>query len=275
MMYLHNVAAVPNELINDKTMQYTTKKVATVLLMLAGRKNKSITVKFEQLAQLTHYSSTTVQQAIRELINAGYITKSRNYRYSDTMHRLVFTANTYTWHRRIGGYTLVRKEILDYDLTPSAFANLLFLYRCAGREGRAFPSIRRIAGCLKMTQAACLDMAKSTVCIALKALRLMQAVVRRHCKTKKECYSSNSYYLTNVVMSNPAASADRGSPKSDKHSIINQITGGFKKRKEKYCVAQFGRMNNFEGGCALIPEYEYVGEGIKIHPIDDPPELLA
>ena len=275
MMYLHNVAAIPNELINDTKMQYTTKKVATVLLLLAGRKGRSITANFAQLAELTSFSTTTVQQAIRELICAGYITKSRNYRYSDALGRLVFTANTYTWHRRIGGYTLVRKEILDYDLTPSAFANLLFLYRCAGREGRAFPSIRRIAGRLKIVQAVCLDMAKSTVCVALKALRLTQAVVRHYCRTKKKCFSSNSYYMTNMVVSTPAKSLDRGCPKSDKHSIINQITRAYKERKEKYCVEQFGNLPKLGIEFVDIPAYEFDGVGIRINVIDTENALLA
>lgn len=269
MMYLHNVAAIPNELINNTSMQYTTKKVATVLLLLAGRKGRSITANFAQLAELTGFSTTTVQQAIRELICAGYITKSRNYRYSDALGRLVFTANTYTWHRRIGGYTLVRKEILDYDLTPSAFANLLFLYRCAGREGRAFPSIRRIAGRLKNVQAACLDMAKSTVCAALKMLRLTQAVVRRHCRTMRNYFSSNSYFLTNMVVSNSADSVDRGSPKSDKHSIINQITGGYKKREEKYCVAQFGNLHSFGAWFTGESAFEFDGIGVRVVAVEE------
>ncbi len=266
MMYLHNVAAVPNDLINNTTMQYTTKRVAVVMRFLTGRKANAITIKIGDLASLAHLSTTTVQQAIKELISAGYIRKSRNYRWSDTLHRLVFTANTYTWNRRTEGYTLVRKEILDYDMSPSAFANLLYLYRCAGRVGRAFPSIRRIAGRNKMMQSVCLDMAVSTVCAALKSLVHLQAIVKRNCKTKRKYYACNSYFMTDMVM---AAAPDGGAPKSDKHSIINQITKGYKKRKEKYCVFQFGRSDKNRGVTVQVPEYENDGRGIKIHPLAD------
>ena len=67
MTYLHPVAAVPNNLTTDTTLSYTTKRVAFVLLLLAGRKDRYVTVSFATLARLCKCSTTTAQKAVREL----------------------------------------------------------------------------------------------------------------------------------------------------------------------------------------------------------------
>ncbi len=272
MKYLHPVAAVPNELINDTTVHYTTKAVALALLFLSGRENRTVTVTFAELAQISHCSTATTQQAISELVRGGYIIKKRSYRYSDERKRLIYAANRYVWVKRVGGYTLLKREILRYKLLPSTLANLLFLYRCAGRKGRAFPSIRHIAGKLKSKEKANLDMAKSTVCLALKALRLTQAVVRHHCSTKRGCYAANTYYLTDMVIS---GGADRrlsgeGSPKFSKHRIINQITEGFTKRERKKGVGQFGDLHSFDLDFSWMKPLYFDGTGVIVSLCDEP-----
>ena len=73
MMYLHPVAMIPNDLINDTAVQYSTKRIAVALLLLSGRENRSVTVSIAALARIARCSTTTVQQAIRELVNGGYI----------------------------------------------------------------------------------------------------------------------------------------------------------------------------------------------------------
>ena len=269
MMYLHPVAMIPNDLINDTAVQYSTKRIAVALLLLSGRKNRSVTVSIAALARIARCSTTTVQQAIRELVNGGYIIKSRNYRWNERLGRLGYASNSYCWVRRTGGYTMVRREILGYDLTPAAFAELLYLYRCAGRTGRAFPSLRQIAGLLKDACAAGLEMAKSTVCYAARALSVAQAAIRKHCKKMDQSHAANSYYLTDLVVSRPSAAPYvGGGPKSDKHIFINQITMGFNERKEKSGVAQFGSLTSFD-------EYEYDGTGVRVHVYAPYDELLA
>ena len=231
MKYLHPVAAVPNALIADTKLHYTTKRVALALLLMAGRKCVTVSVTFAVLARFAHCSPATAQQAVTELISAGYMMKTRRYRYGKDQNHLIYDANGYQWIARIGGYTLVRRELLDYELTPAAFANLLYIYRCAGRRGRAFPSLRRIAGLLVNAVEAGLDMAKSTVCLALKLLRRLQAVVRLHCCKLDGSYSANSYFLTDMVISDgrPATestpeeiSLAGGSPIFSKPSITNK-----------------------------------------------------
>ena len=165
MTCLHPVAAVPNDLITDNALSYTTRR-AFVLLLLAGRKGRYVTVSFAALARLCRCSTTTAQKAVKELCAQGYLLKSNRYHYGEEQNHLIYTSNRYLWLRREGGYTLVSRDILAYDLTPAAFLTLLYLYRCAGRKGQAFPSLRRIAE-------VGLSMSKSTVCMVLKALRLL------------------------------------------------------------------------------------------------------
>lgn len=272
MKYLHPVAAVPNELINDTAVHYTTKAVALALLFLSGRKNRTVTVTFSELAKISHCSIATAQQAVAELIRGGYIVKKRGYRYCDERKRLIYTANRYAWVKRNGGYTLLRREIMHYRLSPSALANLLFLYRCGGRKGYAFPSLRHIAGKRKAAWKAGLDMAKSTVCQALKALRLAQAVVRHHCSTKQRCYACNTYYLTNMVIS---GSTDRrlsgeGSPKFSKHRIINQITEAYTEEERKNGVGEFGDLHSFDRDFSWMQPFYFDGIGVRVSAGDEP-----
>lgn len=276
MKYLHPVAAVPNELINDTAVHYTTKAVALALLFLSGRKNRSVTVTFGELAKLSHCSVATAQQAIKELIRGGYIIKERSYRYSDEKKRLIYAANRYAWIKRTGGYTLLRREIMDYAISPATLANLLYLYRCGGRKGRAFPSLRRIAGKLKAAGKAGLDMAKSTVCRALKALRLAQAVVRHRCSTRQGCYAPNSYYLTDMVLAGGTGtgSAGEGSPKFGKPNFINQITGAFTEREREKGVAQFGNLYRFCSGYGLERSLYFDGTGVVVSAADEQIWLL-
>lgn len=217
MAYLHPVAAVPNSLIADKALSYSAKRVALVLLLLSGRKNRSVTVSFAVLAKQAQCSTTTAQKAVRELCALGYLQKKHRFSQREKWNHLIYAANSYLWLYREGGYTLISRDVLAYPLKPAAFAVLLYLYQCAGRKGRAFPSLRRIAN-------KGLQMAKSTVCLAIKALKRLQAIVCHRCFTKRRCYASSSYYLTNFVFSRKSNLPYGGSPKSDKPNSINQIT---------------------------------------------------
>lgn len=240
MTYLHPVATVPNNLITDTALSYTTKRVAFVLLLLAGRKGRYVTVSFAALARLCKCSTTTAQKAVKELCAQGYLLKSNRYHFGEKQNHLIYASNLYLWLRREGGYTLVSRDILTYDLTPAAFVTLLYLYRCAGRKGRAFPSLRRIA---KIG----LNMAKSTVCLAIKVLRLLQALVRHKCVTRNRYYTSSSYYLTNFVFSRNPLSFSEGSPETDKPISINQITGDNTERKRTEGDAHVGSFRTIWG----------------------------
>ena len=257
MTYLHPVAAVPNNLITDTALSYTTKRVAFVLLLLAGRKGRYVTVSFAALAQLCKCSTTTAQKAVKELCAQGYLLKSNRYHFGEKLNHLIYASNRYFWLRREGGYTLVSRDILAYDLTPAAFVTLLYLYRCAGRKGRAFPSLRRIA---EMG----LDMAKSTVCLALRALRFLQAVVRHKCMTRNRCYASSSYYLTNFVFSRNQIPSSESGPKTDKHISINQITWDYTERKRTGSVSQVDYFRTAWDTFWVPSPYFFDGVGVRV-----------
>lgn len=269
MIYLHPVAFVPNNLIDNQAVHFTTKRVAAVLLLLSGRKNKSIRISFRTLAKLAGVSATTAQQAVSELQDLGYIASTKTYRYSETHGHLIYGPNAYIWLRRTGGYTMIRREILGYDLTPAAFASLLYLYRCAGQEGRAFPSLRRIAGVLKGCVNVGIGMAKSTVCVALSLLRKLQALIRNKCVTKRNAYAANSYFLTDLVVSDPTIALHRGSPIFDTPNIINQITRDILEGKEKYGVAQFSILPSLGENFVWDDLYYFDGTGVKVSAGDE------
>lgn len=261
MTYLHPVAAVPNNLITDTALSYTTKRVAFVLLLLAGRKGRYVTVSFAALAQLCKCSTTTAQKAVKELCAQGYLLKSNRYHFGEKLNHLIYASNRYFWLRREGGYTLVSRDILAYDLTPAAFVTLLYLYRCAGRKGRAFPSLRRIAEIG-------LDMAKSTVCLALKALRLLQALVRHKCMTRRRCHASSSYYLTNFVFSRNLLPSE-GGPKTDKPISINQITEDHTERKRTEKAAQTETLRTIWSAFWTPSTFFFDGVGVRVFVMEE------
>lgn len=265
MKYLHPVAFIPNELIADPALHFSSKRIAVVLLHISGRKGRSISVTFRELAALASCSTATAQQAVKELVASGYMLKEKTYRYNEDQGRMIQGANWYAWVKRRGGYTMVRKEILDYDLTPAAFCNLLYLYRCAGTSGRAFPSLRRTAGCLKQAGHQGMAMAKSTVCRALAALRKQQAMVRHLCRTLPGCLAANSYYLTNMVISDGRESvSSQGSPIFDTLDYINQITIGFTLREGKIAAAAFERLFTDYSFTAHGSYYWFDGTGVRV-----------
>ena len=262
MTYLHPVAAVPNNLITDANLSYTTKRVAFVLLLLAGRKGRYVTVSFAALARLCKYSTTTAQKAVKELCAQGYLLKSNRYHFGEKQNHLIYASNRYLWLRREGGYTLVSRDILAYDLTPASFVTLLYLYRGAGRKGRAFPPLRRIAE-------VGLAMSKSTVCLALKALRLLQALVRHKCITRHRRHSSSSYYLTNFVFSRNQLLFSGGGSKNDKPISINQITEDNTERKKIEDASPVGNVCTSRGFLWSLCQYCFEGMGVRVSVTDE------
>lgn len=223
MLYLHKTAAVPNRLITDKALHYTTKRVAVTLLFLRGRNQTFVRVSVEELSRLSGVSMATVQQSVRELIAQGYLVKRRRYRYGSQDNHLIYDTNEYAFRPVDGGYTIVRREIMNYRVTAAAFCVLLFLYHKARRDGRAYPSLRQIAGLLRDVSKQGLNMSKSTVCAALRALCDLCAAIRLRCKTRRGCYAASSYLLTNVKSTSNSVVTE-GSTIFDKPTVINQIT---------------------------------------------------
>lgn len=200
MRFLKDYTETPNILIDDTIMHYTSK-VVYVAMALCQRKSGLVKLTIAELVEKSGLCEATVMQALEELEAGHYIKRKRNWRFSKGLNRAVIASNTYKLCRnRSSGYTLIRASIFSQKITPATFCVLLFLYRCAGRNQRAFPSIRYIAGAWKEKTGRGLDMAKSTVQLALKLLKELQAFDLRHCDTKRGCKSNNSYYMTDMVL---------------------------------------------------------------------------
>ena len=141
---------LPNPLICDDTLSYSARRVGTVLY--GHRNHFGLCHKSQDLlAKYAHCSADTVRKALEELERAGYITRYRNHKYSVELGRVVYDRNTYVCDLAFrGGFTMVPRHILDWDLTPGAFSVCLFLCLQAGNGTRAFPSLRKIGGMLGM-----------------------------------------------------------------------------------------------------------------------------
>ena len=264
MCYLHPVAFIPNELITDPKLHFTTKRVAAILLHIAGRVGRAVKISFSELAQMANCSTTTAQKAVQELVAEEYIEKRKCYRFCPKKGHLIFDSNRYLWLRRRHGYTMVRRELLKLAVSPAAYCVLLYLYRCAGTSGRAFPSLNRIAGRLINQVSVGMGMAKSTVCAALAALRSCQAIIRHRCRTRKNFYAANSYYLPDMVRSDGQHfSFSQGSTKINKPNIINQITGDYTGRRKKEGSVTNGPLEILSA-LAAVPEYWFDGVGVRV-----------
>lgn len=263
----------PNTLIEDLTMHHSSKRVAVAMLFYA-RRNGEFRETCESLAKKTGRrrdkdgtekngcSPATVQQAVAELEAGGYLRKNRNYRYSKGLCRPVYAANSYEftpdWSR---GYTLIPASILKLPLTSAEFCVLLYLYRCAGRDGRAFPSLRHIMGVLKNQMIRGLGMAKSTVIRALKRLEELRVFIKTSCVTRAGDHSMNTYLLTGMVPKrrHAASAPEQGHDTTAgmglsipegwyyfwQASPNNKITLGFIRREREKGVRQFVNLNSF------------------------------
>lgn len=248
-------AATSNRLIEDCTLQHSTKRIAFAMLARTRRRNGVIRVSLQELAADSGCSVSTVQRAIQELISHDYITREHNYRYSLTLGRPVLTKNTYRINCQ-GSYTLIPCSILKAAVSHSCFSVMLYLYRCAGRTGRAYPSIRTMANELNGCGAS-----KASVCRALAALKELGFFIKLLCQKIRGDLSCNSYYLTDMVRKNghpepvvEATDSDAhidspvgGGLKLSNHPWINKITGVSILRSREKGVGQFGRFHKFMG----------------------------
>ena len=273
--------AVPNQLIEDCSLQHTTKRVAVALLLENRRRNGKIRISFEDLAKRSGCGLVTAQRAIKELIAHGYVTQERNSYYSLTLGRRIYSKNTYRMEHIPGNYTLVPRSALrrrgKRGSAHASFSVLLYLYRCAGRSGRAYPSLRHMADKLRGCGAS-----KASVCRAILMLKQENTVIRTECRRMRGDSSCNSYFLTDMVIAGKQQkpkdvlgtreihknSEFWGGLKMNKLPWNNKITMGFNERKEKSGVAQFGSLTSFD-------EYEYDGTGVRVHVYAPYDELLA
>ena len=215
---------MPNCVIVEETLYYSTKRVFSTMLAYCGR-HDTVRKSIEELAVLSGCCEATVQQALEQLEALGYIRKIHRWRYSRFFSRPVFDKNAYEINRKklSGGFTLVPRELLRADVTHSAFVVALYVYMKSGRAGRSWASLRHTAKQL--------DMSKATVCRALELLRRLQILARLRCRKANRAFACNSFYPTAWVRPGKTGTQARklfavtGGLIFDKHKVINKITG--------------------------------------------------
>lgn len=232
-MRKQSYAVMVNHIITDPQLYPSTKRVFFAMLCHCSRHN-TLRKSVGELAALSGCSPATVQQALDQLQEFGYIHKIRCFRYSVSFSKPVYARNAYQIRRSklAGSYTMIPRSLLQLDVTHSAFVAAMYLYMTAGREGRSFASLRTAA---KQTY-----LSKATICRALKALRAAQAFVRYFCVMVNRAHSCNSYYPTAWVRSQVG-----GGLNFSKHHVINKIAEDSYLEGKTYGVFEFGKMNNF------------------------------
>lgn len=116
-------------------------------------------VRMGRLAQICNLSRTTVDRCIRELIALELIEKKNQYKTDGT-----YRACLYQLSRLDGRWIAVPCNSFTMQLPASAFVVYAAMLSFRGKNGRAFPSIRRLS---IMVGLAC-----GTICTALKTLIL-------------------------------------------------------------------------------------------------------
>ena len=182
-MAAQSYIVVPNALITAAGHSATKRLMVALLGYSMPRRKKKQQVystqkSYAQLKVLSGIrSDTTLNLAIRQLVQAGFLKKTNHYSWSHERGRMERCRNAYTIdHSYIrylcdhDGYTLVPRALLSFRLTNAQFAVALLLYKLAGSRGVARPSLRTIASMLRL--------AKSTVCLALRQLRELQLFIR-------------------------------------------------------------------------------------------------
>ena len=222
-----------NHVITDPQLYPSTKKVLFAMLSRCSR-HHTVRKSVGELAVLSKCSSATVQQALEQLQELGYIHKIRCFRYSASFSRPVYAKNAYQIKQAklAGSFTLIPRSLLQLDVTHSTFVAAMYIYMTAGREGRSYASLR--------TAAARTYLSKATICRALNALRVAQAFVRYFCIMANRAHSCNSYYPTDWVRSRVG-----GGLIFDKHHVINKIAKALYLEGKTYGVFQFGNLNSF------------------------------
>lgn len=181
---------LPNRLICDDTLSYSARRVGAVLYSRRNRFgfcHKGLIL----LAKYAHCSVSTVRKAAQELMSAGYITSYHNRRYSEQLGRVVYARNTYVCELSFrGGFTMIPRSIMSWNVTAGTFSVGLFLCYQAGNGTRAFPSLRKIGKMLGMSHA--------TVCRAVAALKKVGGILVQACIKVNRAFSNNSYYFVNI-----------------------------------------------------------------------------
>lgn len=229
---------VPNEIIRSRSL-YPTDKVLLVAMMGAAY-NRRCRKSYDDLAELSGLSRRAVASSLIRLEVAGLISWKHTHYYNARLGQIVRSVNLYAIAKQVmeTGYALIPRTLLGRGLTPAACVAAMEVYAEAGREGRAYGSLRRMARTL--------DVAKSTVCRSLHQMRRYQVISYIRCLfAGKQNHACNSYYPVDFVR--PGQLPQNGGLKFALLTGINKITETCVGKENIYGVAEFGNFAKFQG----------------------------
>ena len=185
--------AIPNSLIFSHALTPSAKRVALALLSYHWeRHGGKITKTVRFIAERANVSPTTACAALEQLKEAGFVDIQKNYRYLDAAGRVVYSAFTYRWTSKKENYTLIpyttARRLLASSATHAAVTVVLYLVCRQGQQNsHAWPSLRQAVRDI--------DLAKSTICIAVLCM-VGKFLEKNHCKkSNSKCYCHNCYYV--------------------------------------------------------------------------------
>ena len=180
------VFKMPNAIIEDTHLHYSSKCVAAVLYRYRNRFG-ICRIAQDRIARAAHLTRLTVERALRELEEAGYVFRGEKaFVYSHHHKRYVFDQITYACSMDFSdGYTMIPCSLLGVELMPSSFNVALYVFFQMGNKSHAWPSCSIIRNALKMSRA--------TVFRAYKELKAKSVIFIRNCITQTGKYIANSF----------------------------------------------------------------------------------
>ena len=177
---------LPNTLIHDTALPYSTRRVGAALYAYSnalGTCRKS----YAQIARLAGCSESTAVAAVRQLAAAGYISFCRTSRYCHAIRGVGKGKNLYSVSLNVleDGYTFVSRDVFYHAMTDAAFVVYMEMLLEIGNRDHGWPSISRMQ---EKTGAA-----RSTVLAGLKLLKTLPTLLVRLCVRRNGAFAANSY----------------------------------------------------------------------------------
>lgn len=158
---------IPNLLL-DFPLSPNALKVYVYLLSCADAERTAI-VRVSRIAERCHVCANTVRAAVGELGGLGLLEKQN--RYNAEHH---YIANAYKLACPGGKWFALDTTNNSFALGGSTFMVYLYLLRCRGRNGKAFPSLRRIERAIGVCRAVVVKAIKQLAALGL----LIKAALR-------------------------------------------------------------------------------------------------
>lgn len=183
-----NYFRCPNCLLHDTRLSYEAKVVGEVFYAYCNA--LGVTCKsYDTLAALAHCNRNTAIKAVKQLVDAGYITFCNTKYYSKKLKRVVNGKNVYSVNLNLlnDGYTIFHRYIFNQGLTAAQLVIYCEIIFCAGNENRSWPSHKNLQ---EATGAG-----HSTVCICIKIMKKLSNLLVQLCLKKNRAYAKTSYII--------------------------------------------------------------------------------